>query len=187
MNEVTDVCCMHHIFACLGYSRFFILKVCRHHVGFPLHSQAWYLLIHRSVCRLWGGFWFTLAILTLPHLLIYMPPSSGLSIHIGDLNACSLVSLYSTFERAFNVSIFGIPSLISYAENERLKSCERCLFLFLHIACAPGSLGLAFRLHFRLCFCHFVLAPSPLGASFLPGYFCFQNNFVYASTIFFSP
>jgi hypothetical protein len=71
VNEVIDACCMcrifacllsvgivnvHDTFACLGCSRFFILRVCRLQVGF--HSM------------------FTGLILA--HSSIYMPPLSGL-------------------------------------------------------------------------------------------------------------
>jgi hypothetical protein len=47
-------------------------------------------------------------ILTLAHPFLCAPPSSRLLIHVGDLNACSLVSLRAALERAFNVSRFEV-------------------------------------------------------------------------------
>jgi hypothetical protein len=106
VNEVIDVCCMCHIFACLssvgivnmcdtfaclGYSRLFVLKVCRLQVGF--HSMFMgSILAHSSTCAL---------------------PSSGLLICVGDFNSLSLVSLCAAFERAFDVSKFGVGVVTS--------------------------------------------------------------------------
>jgi hypothetical protein len=95
VNEVIDACCVCHVFTCLssvgivhtchtftclGYSQFFILKVCRLQVGF------------RST--------FTGSILA--HSSIYVSPLSGLLIRISNLDTCSLVDLRAAFERAFD-------------------------------------------------------------------------------------
>jgi hypothetical protein len=76
-----------HVYSVLsGYSQFFVLKVCRLQVGFR-SAFTGSILAHSSICA---------------------PPLSGLSIHVGDLNACSLISLCAAFERAFDVSKFGV-------------------------------------------------------------------------------
>jgi hypothetical protein len=83
MNEVTDVCCMCHIFACLL-------------------SVMWLLLIFVLKVRRRVGFHSTFTVSILAHSSICAPPSSGLSIHVGDLNACLLISLCAVFKRAFS-------------------------------------------------------------------------------------
>jgi hypothetical protein len=101
VNEVTDVCCMCKIFACLssvgivnvrdtftclGYSQFLILRV--RHLQVSFHSV------------------FTGSILA--HSLICALPSSRLSIRTSNVNAHLLIFLRTTFKRAFNVLKFAI-------------------------------------------------------------------------------
>jgi hypothetical protein len=93
VNEVTDACCMCHIFACLssvgivsmchtfaclGYSRCFILKVLQPSISFR-SAFVGSILAHSSICEL---------------------PLSGLSICISDLDNFSLINLCTTFKRA---------------------------------------------------------------------------------------
>jgi hypothetical protein len=105
VNEVTDVCCMCHIFACL--SSVGIVNMC--HTFTYLLSVMWLLSIFHTRGVLPSSR-LSLCVRG-PNTCSFIDLCANFersSIHVGDLNSCLFIPLCAAFERAFDVSRFGV-------------------------------------------------------------------------------